>query len=1002
MRRTVLIYVLWALTGILGRVGASEPELVARSGVRGGLIVHVGCGDGKLTAALRVNERYVVHGLTSGSASITKARAYVRSQNLYGPVSIDTFDGERLPYADNLVNLVIAGDLAGVPMPEVMRVLVPNGVAYVGGVKTVKPRPNDIDEWTHCLHDASNNAVAADRRVGSPKHMVWKAGPLWCRSHELASSISCVVSSNGRVFVVQDEGVIGQPRGVPSQWHLVARDAFNGLLLWKRPVPHGHRLKRRVVAVGDRLLAPLGHGAPVSVLDAATGEEMSRFADTEQAAEMVVCGGLAAVAMSSPKAGRRSSDLGNRIVLFDVHTGAQRWQTPIKRAQGESLAASDGRVFYHDGKAAAALAMSNGQELWRAPCKPGKHLIVTGQTVLVSSRDGLKGFDVTDGRCLWTGPRSGQDLFVAQGLVWVDTTRSPGRNVAWVTSPYSCVGLDPRTGKQVRSIAVENLLSPGHHPRCYRAKATERYILQRKRGIEFIDLSGENHQRHDWLRAPCRHGFVPANGLIYMPPHQCFCYPGARLNGFYALAGGRSEERGARSEGARLLRGPAYRDNAQSAIHNPHSEDWPTFRHDPRRSGSVATEIPAKLQQLWSAELGMAITPPVVTSGRLYVAAKEAHAIHCLNAETGRRLWDYTAGGRIDSPPTAYGDLALFGCTDGNVHCLRSKDGALVWRFLAAPSRRRIMAFGQLESPWPVHGSVLVQDGLVYATAGRSSYLDGGIYAYALRPETGEIVHSTVITSPEPDLSSDPGRPFDMDGTRTDVLVSDGTDIYLFRERLTPDLKRVKATRLTRLGDHECGLRLMCTDGMLDESWFNRSFWTYSRHWPGFYFSFRASKSGQILVFNDKIVCALKAFTKRRGHSPEHAIGSGYQLVADRVDNEPFLTPHAIGRDKSEGFTRSAPPLWSCSVRTRAVAMVLAGQRLCLAGPPDMAPDDDPLAAFEGRLGAHLRIFSTTDGVQQAEYKLAHVPVSDGMIAANGRLYISTRRGHVLCMGRPQ
>ncbi len=34
-------------------------------------------------------------------------------------------------YVDNLINLVVAEDLDGVSMDEVLRVLVPNGVAYV-------------------------------------------------------------------------------------------------------------------------------------------------------------------------------------------------------------------------------------------------------------------------------------------------------------------------------------------------------------------------------------------------------------------------------------------------------------------------------------------------------------------------------------------------------------------------------------------------------------------------------------------------------------------------------------------------------------------------------------------------------------------------------------------------------------------------------------------------------------------------------------------------------
>ncbi len=38
-------------------------QIVHATGVRGGLVVHAGCGDGRLTAALRVDDGYLVHGL---------------------------------------------------------------------------------------------------------------------------------------------------------------------------------------------------------------------------------------------------------------------------------------------------------------------------------------------------------------------------------------------------------------------------------------------------------------------------------------------------------------------------------------------------------------------------------------------------------------------------------------------------------------------------------------------------------------------------------------------------------------------------------------------------------------------------------------------------------------------------------------------------------------------------------------------------------------------------
>jgi len=85
---------------------------------------------------------------------------------------------------------------------------------------------------------------------------------------------------------------------------------------------------------------------------------------------------------------------------------------------------------------------------------------------------------------------------------------------------------------------------------------------------------------------------------------------------------------------------------------------------------------------------------------------------------SGTKLWSYTAGARVDSPPAIYKGRVLFGSADGWVYCLRAANGALAWRFRAAPHDLRLMSYEQLESVWPVSGSVLIQDGVAYVLAG--------------------------------------------------------------------------------------------------------------------------------------------------------------------------------------------------------------------------------------------------------------------------------------------
>jgi len=213
------------------QVDQEAREILDATGVKGGFVVHIGCGDGRLTAALHTNDSYMVHGLDKDVKNLEEARKHIFSLDLYGQVSVDQQRGKQLPYIDNLINLVVAEDLGEVPMSEVARVLVPGGVAYVKQAgtwqKTVKPRPGEIDEWTHYLYDATGNAVSHDTVVGPPRRMQWVGSPKWARSHEHSASLNALVAANGRIFYIMDEG----PRDsiqLPPKWFLTARDAFNG------------------------------------------------------------------------------------------------------------------------------------------------------------------------------------------------------------------------------------------------------------------------------------------------------------------------------------------------------------------------------------------------------------------------------------------------------------------------------------------------------------------------------------------------------------------------------------------------------------------------------------------------------------------------------------------------------------------------------------------------------------------------------------------------------
>ena len=57
----------------LGGTTEEAEQILEAAGVTGGLVVHLGCGDGQLTAALRANEGFVVHTTPASATSYLPA-----------------------------------------------------------------------------------------------------------------------------------------------------------------------------------------------------------------------------------------------------------------------------------------------------------------------------------------------------------------------------------------------------------------------------------------------------------------------------------------------------------------------------------------------------------------------------------------------------------------------------------------------------------------------------------------------------------------------------------------------------------------------------------------------------------------------------------------------------------------------------------------------------------------------------------------------------------------
>ena len=932
--------------GVSAAAGTAADEAAAilkAAGVRGGVIVHLGCGDAGapgLTAALGAGEAFLLHGLATTDESLARARAHIRASGVYGRVSADRLRGDRLPYIDNFVNLVVVEPGTGVGMDEVLRVLAPGGVACVrdggGWTRTVKPRPESIDEWTHYLHDPSNNAVSRDTVVAPPRRMQWCGSPRYGRHHDRLSSVSAVVSAGGRVFSIVDEA----PRFsilAPPDWHLVARDAFNGTVLWKRDIDKWYThlwplksgpgvLPRRLVARGEVVYATLAIDGPLTALDAATGQTLRTYEGTAATEEILLVGDtLLLVVNPAPETQWPSgyANVGNaynkdwwqmtprRVLAVDAAAGAVRWdrETPILPV---TLTAGGGGVFFHDGESVVCLDRASGRERWRSEPVARSTILRSFFAPILLFRDGivlfaggekagqqtgswyrdddtLTALDAATGKVLWTAPhppsgyRSAEDLFVLGDTVWAGETTS-GRAEGKFT------GRNLQTGKVVSEFTPDVETYWFHH-RCYRGKATVNYLMTSRAGIEFIDPAEKHWDTNHWVRGACLYGVMPAGGLVYAPQHPCACYLESKLYGFNALApagdGPRVPEEAVNEH--RLARGPAFGSaisNLQSEIENTKSEisdsrfeisegDWPTYRRDAARSGATPAAVAPSVKETWSADVGGRLSAPVVAGGTVFIAEKDAHTVHALDADTGKPRWRYTAGGRVDSPPTVWGGRVLFGSRDGYVTCLRASDGALVWRFRAAPMDQRCMYFEQLESVWPVSGSVLVResdDGKgaeAWCVAGRSMFLDGGMRLVRLDAGTGRLLSETVLDARAPQQDGKRLEDFvswlNMPTAMPDILSSTGGLVFMRGQALRPDGTRLPLQRMAAAGDADRGAppatqdaaraHLFSPTGFLDDSYWHRTYCMYGSTfvsgWCGYFLAGKAAPAGKILVFDE-------------------------------------------------------------------------------------------------------------------------------------------------------
>ena len=168
-----------------------------------------------------------------------------------------------------------------------------------------------------------------------------------------------------------------------------------------------------------------------------------------------------------------------------------------------------------------------------------------------------------------------------------------------------------------------------------------------------------------------------------------------------------------------------------------HAEDWPTYRHDNRRSGVSAEQLPPQLKETWVYK--SPIPPQTAWSGPakwdafsgnkdlqsmrnfdpaffvttvgddVYFGSSVDNAVHCLNAESGKERWAFFTDSAVRLPPTAANGKLYFGSDDGYAYCIDAKSAKEVWRHRPILDKRHTPSNGKLISLWPCRTGVLIE-----------------------------------------------------------------------------------------------------------------------------------------------------------------------------------------------------------------------------------------------------------------------------------------------------
>jgi outer membrane protein assembly factor BamB/ubiquinone/menaquinone biosynthesis C-methylase UbiE len=801
-------------------------HLIAKAGASHGLCSLLGCQDGALALEILRDSQFFLHVQDPRQARVAVAAKALDTEGLYGTrVLVERQPLDALLFADNTVDVVLAlvgeeagvsRELASLSLKEIVRVLRPGGRAIVGTAKgteqqltqkqlsewisgsfpaaplrvgpaaplpvgsdqidasfgqdafgswaqITKRKPKGMDAWSHWEHGPDNNPVSTDSVVKAPYRTQWLGGPLY------SAMPAITTAAGGRLFTALGH-IAHHRREEPWLNTLLARNGYNGTLLWSRRLPDGYLVHRSAFVATEDYFYLIDNDGCLR-LDPETGRQIDRIHVPEVEGEWkyiaLLNGVLYALVGTVPDSGEttvvRSEythwswgelspgyyqtkvpwGFGTTLLAYDTTRKKLLWRhREDQEIDSRSLVIGGGKIFFYCPPAhTGCLDAASGQVVWRNTDpktirlieQPGKGLtstpgfrtacycLYTPDVIFfqAQTRMNVVAISSEDGRLLWTRPKTtnNPNMLFADDKLLVGI--GPGGNT---------LVLEPLTGETVKDLGFKKRS-------CARLTATPDSFFCRgwPEGLTRYDRSTGIISFNAAMRPACMDGVIAANGMLYLGPWLCDCNLSLMATFGLCSAGAFQVE----DEDPVSQRLEVSETNASVApFPEIGAEDWPTYRASNSRNACSGATVSANPKPLWTYRPVAPFRPSAPTAaGELVFLCGDDGKVRALAADTGALMWSFATAGPVIQPPTVWKGRAYVGSSDGAVYCLEAATGRLLWRFRAAPVERRIMMYDRLCSTWPVAGGVLVQDGVAYAAAGVIDY--DGTYVYALDAMTG-------------------------------------------------------------------------------------------------------------------------------------------------------------------------------------------------------------------------------------------------------------------------